>query len=72
MFGLDMAPKETFSRLFNPFNLKILDLNLETWLWSPLICVVMVATDILFLTLLSSLKLILSSFLSLFFIIAID
>ena len=39
MFGLGMAPKEILSRLFNPFNLKILDLYLETWLWSPLICV---------------------------------
>ena len=72
MFGLDMAPMETFSLLFSPFNLKILDLYLETWLWSPWKCVVMVATDILFLALLSSLTLILSSFLSLFFIIAID
>ena len=39
MFGLDMAPKEILSRLFNPFNLKILDLYLETWLCSPLMCV---------------------------------
>ena len=38
MSGLGMAPKEILSRLFNPFNLKILDLYLETWLWSPLIC----------------------------------
>ena len=38
MFGLGMAPKEILSRLFNPFNLKILDLYLETWLWLPLIC----------------------------------
>ena len=28
---LGMAAKETLSRLFNPFNLKILDLYLETW-----------------------------------------
>ena len=38
MFGLGMAPKEILSGLFNPFNLKILDLYLETWLWPPLIC----------------------------------
>ena len=38
MFGLGMAPKEILSRLFNLFNLKILDLYLETSLWSPLIC----------------------------------
>ena len=38
MFGLGMVPKEILSHLFNPFNLKILDLYLETWLWSPLIC----------------------------------
>ena len=37
VFGLGTAPKEILSRLFNPFNLKILDLYLETWLWSPLI-----------------------------------
>ena len=40
MFGLGMAPKEILSRPFNPFNLKILDLHLETWLWSSLICAV--------------------------------
>ena len=33
-----LALKEILSHLFNPFNLKILDLYLETWLWSPLIC----------------------------------
>ena len=38
MFGLGMTSKEISSRLFNPFNLKILGLYLETWLWSPLIC----------------------------------
>ena len=38
MFGLDMALNEILSRLFNSFNLKILDLYLETWLLSPLIC----------------------------------
>ena len=38
MFGLGMAPKEVLSRLFNPFDLKILGLYLEMWLWSPLIC----------------------------------
>ena len=38
MFGLGMAPKEILSCLFHPFNLKILDLYLETRLWSPLIC----------------------------------
>ena len=38
MFGLGMAPKEILSRLFSPFNLKILDLYLETWLWSSLRC----------------------------------
>ena len=38
MFGLGMALKEILSHLFNPFNLKILDLYLETWLWLPLIC----------------------------------
>ena len=38
MLGLGMAPKEILSRLFNSFNLKILDLYLETWLWTPLIC----------------------------------
>ena len=38
MFGLGMAPKEILSRLFNPFDLKVLDLYLEKWLWSPLIC----------------------------------
>ena len=37
IFGLGMAPKEVLSRLFNLYNLKILDLHLETWLWSPLI-----------------------------------
>ena len=37
MIELDMTPKEILSRLFNPFNLKILDFYLETWLWSPLI-----------------------------------
>ena len=36
--GLGVAPKEILSLLFNPVNLKILDLYLETWLWSPLIC----------------------------------
>ena len=39
MFELGIASKEVLSRLFNPFNLKILDLHLEQWLWSPLICV---------------------------------
>ena len=39
MFGLGMAPKEILSCLFDPFNLKILNVYLETWLWSPLICV---------------------------------
>ena len=38
MFGPGMAPKEILSRLFDPFNLKISDLYLETRLWSPLIC----------------------------------
>ena len=38
MFGLGMARKDILSRLFNQFNLKVLDLYLETWLWSPLIC----------------------------------
>ena len=38
MFGLGMVPKEILARLFNPFNLKILDLYLEMWLWSSLIC----------------------------------
>ena len=38
MFGLSIVPKEILSRLFNPFNLKILDFHLETWLWSSLIC----------------------------------
>ena len=41
MFGLGMAPKRMvflLSRLFNPFNLKILDLYLKMWLWSPMIC----------------------------------
>ena len=38
IFGLGMAPKEILSRLFNPFNLKMLDLYPETQLWSPLIC----------------------------------
>ena len=33
-----MLPKEILSRLFNPFNLKILDLYQELWLWSPQIC----------------------------------
>ena len=37
IFGLGMVPKEVLSRLFNLYNLKILDLHLETWLWSPLI-----------------------------------
>ena len=37
MFGLGMAPKEILSHLLNPFNLKTLELYLETWLWSPLI-----------------------------------
>ena len=36
-FELGMAPTEFLSRLFNPFNLKILDLYHETWLRSPLI-----------------------------------
>ena len=36
--GLGVAPKEILSLLFNPVNLKILDVYLETWLWSPLIC----------------------------------
>ena len=39
ILGLGMAPKEILSHLFNPFNLKILDLYLETWLWSLLMCV---------------------------------
>ena len=39
MFGRGMVPKEILARLFNPFNLKILDLYLEMWLWSSLICV---------------------------------
>ena len=39
MFGLRMTPKEILSHLFNPFHSKILDLHLETWLRSPLICV---------------------------------
>ena len=39
MFGLGTALKEILSRLVNPFNLKVLDLYLEMWLWSPLICV---------------------------------
>ena len=30
MFGIRMVPKEILSCLFNPFNLKILDLHLET------------------------------------------
>ena len=38
MFGLGMALKEILSRLFNSFILKILDLYLETWLWSRQIC----------------------------------
>ena len=38
MIGLGMVLKEILSRLFNPFNLKILDLYLEMWLWSPRIC----------------------------------
>ena len=38
MFGQGIAPKEIISRLFNPFNMKILDLYLETLLWYPLIC----------------------------------
>ena len=38
MFGLGIVSKEILSCLFNPFNLKILDLDLETWLWLPLIC----------------------------------
>ena len=39
MFGLGMAPKKILSRLFNPFNLKILELDLEAWeSWSPLTC----------------------------------
>ena len=37
MFGLGMAPKEILSGPFNPFNLKILDLCPEKWLWLPLI-----------------------------------
>ena len=39
MFWLGMTPKEILSRLFNPLHSKILDLYLETWLRSPLICV---------------------------------
>ena len=35
--GLGMAKKEILPRVFNPFNLKILDMYLETSLWSPLI-----------------------------------
>ena len=38
MFGLGIAPKKILFCLFNPFNLKILDLHLKTWLWSPMIC----------------------------------
>ena len=38
MFGLGVVLRETLSRLFSAFNLSILDLYLETWLWSPLIC----------------------------------
>ena len=38
MIGIGMAPKVILSRLFNPFNLKILELYLETWLWLPLMC----------------------------------
>ena len=33
-----MAQKEILSRLFNLVILKILDLYLEMWLWSSLIC----------------------------------
>ena len=39
MFGLGKAPTQILPRLFNPFNLKILDVYLETGLWSLLICV---------------------------------
>ena len=39
MFGLSIAAKQTLCHLFNSFNLNILDLYLEAWLWSPLICV---------------------------------
>ena len=38
VFGLDMVPNEILSRLFNSFNLKILDLFPQTWLWAPLLC----------------------------------
>ena len=37
MFGLGMTLKEVLSSLFNPFDLKILNLHLETQLWSPLV-----------------------------------
>ena len=33
MLGLGMAPKEILSRLFNPFDLKVLDLYLEKRHW---------------------------------------
>ena len=37
-FGLGIAPKETISCLINPVSIEEEDLYLETWLWSPLIC----------------------------------
>lgn len=33
MLGLGMVPKEILSRLFNPFDLKVLDLYLEKRYW---------------------------------------
>ena len=38
MFGLSMGPKWILSHLLNSFKLHVLDLHLETWLWSQLIC----------------------------------
>ena len=37
MFGLDMTPSKVLSGLFNTFNLKKLQFDLETWLQFQLV-----------------------------------
>ena len=39
MFGRGIVPKEKVYRIFSPVSIQEQDLYLETWLWSPLICI---------------------------------
>ena len=71
MFGLGMAPKESLSRLFNPFNLKILDLYLENYYYYYYYIAIFITLYISLLPLLLLYELILSPFLPLLFSIII-